>query len=243
MTSLRLNLSHQLENAAQRFTDIKNETQNHLPDRVDIQTFVSRHLNHVAIQMEQAVQWGTQTKNIIEVKAGQIKTDVAVKGNALKKNVIYIYKTITETPEVARQKCIEIAIKVKDFLWRHKKTILFVGLSVLTAAFAPEIFFPVAIATIIVRVVATYALKHLADYYMKDERNPYKIKPLFGPDYVSPLDITLGVIAALDAVALGTIFTTSAKFVPLHIILPIAGGIVAGNFIAKVGMDIANSWV
>ena len=135
----------------------------------------------------------------------------------------------------AGQRCVDTANKIKDFVQRHQGEILFIGCCAITAYFAPHLFFPALIVTVIIRV----ELKQLAKQYLRDEQNPYERNPRFGPHYVSVLDLTLGVIAAADAFALGTIFIAGSWTVAL---IPVLGGVAAGNCLAKMGMDIAHSW-
>lgn len=96
-----------------------------------------------------------------------------------------------------------------------------------------------AIATIILRVELSRHLKKLANEYLKNDHNPYLLNPKHGPTYVTSLDLTLGAIAALDAIALGTIFVAGSWSVAL---IPVLGGIAAGSVAAKWGMDKAYAW-
>lgn len=132
------------------------------------------------------------------------------------------------------------ADKTEDFILRNKHNIFFVVCSLTTAFFAPELFIPSFVATLLLRVGISCQLKSLADYYIKDEHNPYKQSPNYGPEYNNSFTVTMAVISAIDALALGTIYTTT---IPTVALLPIMGGIAAGNAAAKFGMDVANSWI
>ncbi len=92
------------------------------------------------------------------------------------------------------------------------------------------------VATIILRVELTFYLKKLANEYLKPEKNMYLLNPRFGPNYVSTLDVTMAAIAAVDAIALGTIFVAGSWTVTL---IPALAGITAGSCAARLGMDIA----
>lgn len=182
----------------------------------DLQAYMSNQLNH-------AGQWANGMKN-------HVQQGVTAKIHAAQDYVGPKYQS-------ARQKCIATAEKIKDFILNHKVELFFIGCSVATAFFAPQLFFPAAVITIILRVESARQLEKLADHYMKDDLNPYKTNPQYGPNYVSTIALTMGTIAAIDSLALGTFFAPATLTVAL---LPILGGIAAGSTIAKLGMDIAH---
>jgi len=124
---------------------------------------------------------------------------------------------------------------VEEFVFRNKMTLFFIGCAVATAYFSPLLFFPAVIITVIVRVEISRHLQKAADYYLKDERNPYKVNPQY-EKCVNTLELTFGIIAAVDAIALGTLFV--AGFWPVALI-PILGGIAAGSSATKFGKNIA----
>lgn len=142
-----------------------------------------------------------------------------------------------EAYQAVSQSLVDGAAKTKNFVLDHKETILFIGCCCATAYFAPTLFFPTAVAVIIIRVEAAHHLKKLANHFMKDERNPYLLRPEYGPNYISTLEITMAVIGAVDAIALGTIYMASSSVV---VFIPILGGIAAGSYLAKHGMDVAH---
>ena len=126
------------------------------------------------------------------------------------------------------------ANKTKDFIYNNRETLFFIACATVTAVMAPHLFIPFTIATIVVRIELAKYLKNLANEYLKDDHNPYMLDPLYGPNYISTLDLTLVAIAAIDSIALGTIFLTSSLTIAL---LPAVGGIVVGSCIAKYSMD------
>lgn len=192
-----------------------------------LNAYMSNQLNH-------AGQWANGMKN----HAGQwaigmknhVQHGVTAKIHAAQDFVEPKYLSV-------RQKCIDSAEKTKDFILTHKKELFFIGCGIITAYFAPQLFFPAAVITLILRVQGARQLEKLADHYMKDDRNPYKTNPQYGPHYVSTLALTMGTIAAVDSLALGTFFAPASLSVAL---LPIVGGVAVGSTVAKLGMDIAH---
>lgn len=130
----------------------------------------------------------------------------------------------------------EIINKIKEFFYQNKEAIFFLGCSAATASFAPHLFFPTAIAVLIIRIELARNLKKAADYYLKDERNPYELNPQY-EKCINAIDITLATIAAIDAIALGTISLTNCWTIAL---LPVLGGLAAGNSAAKWGMNMSD---
>jgi hypothetical protein len=122
------------------------------------------------------------------------------------------------------------AKKTCDFLYDYSFAFVVVGASCATLYFAPELFIAGAIVSFIARV----EFKNLVDKYIKDEFNPYFDNAKFGPEYLSTTDTVLATAAALDAIVLGTIYCT--PYVAISV-LPILGGFVAGNAMAKIAMD------
>ena len=135
------------------------------------------------------------------------------------------------------QVCKNTAEKTGDFIIRNKNTIFFIGSCCVTGYFAPHLFFPIVVATIILRVELARHLRNYANTHLKDSHNPYKLNPRYGPQYISTMDLTMGAIAAVDAFALGTIFLANSWSIAL---IPVLGGIAAGSTVAKLGMDIAH---
>lgn len=148
-------------------------------------------------------------------------------------------KSIRATCQLVCQKGSESVGKIKEFVLSHKKEIFFLGCCAITAFFAPHLFFTAAVVTIIFRVLLSEFLQKLAENVLQDNYNPFKTIPLNSLKYISNLDIALETIAAVDAVALGTIFTAGTWTVAL---LPILGGIAAGNTAAKIGINIAHRY-
>ncbi len=135
------------------------------------------------------------------------------------------------------QKYHETADKASTFVYNNKDKIFFAGCCIATAYFAPELFLGSAVITLILRVEISHYLKKLADDYLKDEVNPYKSHPRYD-NYMSSIDLMMGGIAAVDAIALGTLFVAGSWTVA---VLPALGGVAAGNCAAKWAMDIIHS--
>ncbi|MBA2367616.1 MAG: hypothetical protein H0V82_01155 [Candidatus Protochlamydia sp.] len=123
------------------------------------------------------------------------------------------------------------AKKICNFLYDYSFTFAVAGASCATLYFAPELF----IAGFIVSFIARVEFKNLVDKYIKDEFNPYADNAEFGPQYLSTTDAVVSTAAALDAIVLGTIYCTPYVAISL---LPILGGVVAGNAMAKIAMDV-----
>ena len=181
-------------------------------------------LGNLQDQFQQAYQWAGG-------KAGVIRNEISAELGKAKQAVIH-------GTQVVQLKLLEAANKTQEFVLRHKETIFFFGCACVTAYFAPQLFFPVLVATIIIRVELTYYLKKLANEYLKPEKNMYIQTPFFGPNYISTLDVTMAAIAAVDAIALGTIFVANSWTVA---IIPALGGLAAGSCVAKWGMDMAQA--
>lgn len=152
------------------------------------------------------------------------------------------YEAITQSCRQKRrhfnQNCQATVDKVKLFIYKNKEALFFIGCSAATAYFAPFLFFPVAIATTVLRIEFSHHLKNLADEYLKEDKNPYKLnRYLYYENCVSSLDLIMGTIGAADAIALGTIFMTNSWTIFL---LPAIVGVAAGNCAAKLGMNISH---
>lgn len=180
---------------------------------------------NISDQIHQASLWANGLKNDVQQSASQ------------KVHAAQTY--IVTTSLSIRQTCVDTAQKTKQFIYDHKEEIFFTGCSAVTAFFAPHLFFPAAVITIIIRVELNWHLKKLAKEYLKDDHNPYLLNALYGPRYVSTLDLSMGTIAAIDSLALGTIYIAGSWSIAL---LPALGGIAAGSAAAKLGMDIAQKW-
>lgn len=167
----------------------------------------------------------TAINSSILIELSGVKTSAQSKIHAAQQCVSNTYLS-------ASQKCQSAKDKTIAFISDNKESIFFCGCCATTAFFSPHLFIPVAIATIIVRTELTKHLKNLAEKHLSDENNPYKPSSAFGPNYVSPMALTMGTIAAL-----GTIFFTNLIMISgLPVLL---GAIAAGDTVAKVGMDLA----
>lgn len=129
-------------------------------------------------------------------------------------------------------KCRATAGKVSETL-HNKQIMFFVTCCTSAAYFTPHLFLPTVIITVITRMELTSYLKKTAEFYMKDDRNPYKINPRY-ENCISALDFTLGTIAGLNGLALATFYITNSWAVYF---LPVLGGVAAGSAIAKWGMN------
>lgn len=132
-----------------------------------------------------------------------------------------------------QQACLDTIGKIEEFLFQNKDRIFFVGCSLTTAYLVPQLFFPTMIGTIIIRVEISRNLKIAADHYLKDEFNPYKKNPNF-ETCLTTTDMTMGTIAAVDSIVMGILILPSTLTVSL---IPVLGGIAAGNCVAKLGMN------
>lgn len=145
-------------------------------------------------------------------------------------------KGAKDSYEAASLICRYTADKVQDFVRTNKKEILFGGCTAVTAFFSPQVFVPVMIATILVRTVATE--------FMKDQvKESSCLKPsiYYGPNYVSRIWLTLATIAAVDAIALGTLFYTHTLWVSAF---PVAlGAVAAGEMAYRFGSDIVTRYL
>jgi hypothetical protein len=148
-----------------------------------------------------------------------------------------IHDDVINKCDTIYKSCKATAEKIEAFIIRNRANIFFIACGIATAYFAPHLFFPIAIATIIVRVEFDRRAKNWTNENMKTEKDPYKKNPTYGPHYVNSIDLTLAAIAAIDAIALGTLFVAGSWTVAL---LPLLGGIAAGSCAAKLGMDIAH---
>ncbi|CUI16540.1 hypothetical protein PNK_0915 [Candidatus Protochlamydia naegleriophila] len=138
---------------------------------------------------------------------------------------------ITKGTEAVAAGCKAASNKTSNFVASNYQTIFFAASTCATAYFAPHLFLPGTIAAVIVRL----ELRKLIDTYIKDEHNPYIKDSKFGPKYVNTTEFVLALAAAVDAAALATVFYTSSWTVAL---MPILGGVVAGNVATKIGMDL-----
>ncbi len=140
-----------------------------------------------------------------------------------------------ETARYAGRQFINTIDKIESILYQHKKTLLFIGCCTITASTAPLLFFPVVLASAALRIEATRKLNETADNYLKDEHNPYKYDSQF--KCIKSLGLAISTVAALDSLAMGTLFLT----IPLAtVLLPVAAGMAAGNALATWGMNRAN---
>lgn len=146
---------------------------------------------------------------------------------------------LLDSGKKAEEKCKEHAKKIEEFIVKNKKIILFVGCVTASAFFAPTAFFSTAVATVIFRVELSQFCRKMAFKYLKEEQNPYIKQPKHGPDYISSIEFKMGIIAGVDALALGTIFV--GGHVGICFIMGLSG-VAAGSCIAKYAMDKIHDW-
>lgn len=141
------------------------------------------------------------------------------------------------TAKHVASKCRETIDKIEWFLYQNKETIFLTSCSLATAYFCPYLFFPAAIVGTFVRIEVAYNLKNAADYFLKAEHNPYRLHPQYDK-CVNSLEMAIGTVAAIDAIALGTLFVTNCWSV--YLVPPILGGLAAGSAVAKMGMNFSH---
>lgn len=175
-----------------------------------------------------------------EEKSVSVRTTVSRKIQATRASVIDTYQSIglncRKAAEQAKLKYRETADKVAQFIYLNKGALFLAACSLTTAYFSPIRFFPSLLIGAVVRLEISHNLKKAADYYLKDERNPYKLSSKY-ENCVSRLDVAMGTIAAIDAIALATLFVTNSWTIAL---LPALGGLAAGSALAKWGMNLSN---
>lgn len=159
-----------------------------------------------------------------------VSDGISTVSDGISKGKQSVINGISTGAETITASCKAASDKTYDFVTDNYQTIFFAASTCATAYFAPHLFVPGAIAAVIVRL----ELRNLVDTYIKDEHNPY-IGTKFGPNYVKTTEFVLALAAAVDAVALATVFYTNSWTVSL---MPILGGVVAGNVAAKIGMDL-----
>lgn len=121
---------------------------------------------------------------------------------------------------------------IEDFINENSQELLFVGATLVTLGLSSSVAVPVFFVSIFVRLEIDRRLKELADKYLKNENNPYQSTDKY--KVVSDFDFSIGVIAAIDSVALSTLFSSSLVLVNLF---PLFGAIVAGSCAAKLIMN------
>jgi hypothetical protein len=150
--------------------------------------------------------------------AHEIKGNIAYRITCLKEGTIYATQTTIK--------------KIEKFFIDYSFAMALTGASLITIYCSPQLFMTGLALSVITRI----EFKNWVNEYIKDHHNPYFLKSEFGPDYLNAIDVTLASVVALDALALKTLFFSPYAAVNL---LPFVGGMVAGNCLAKIGMDLA----
>lgn len=153
------------------------------------------------------------------------------------------YKSVTDgihdgfqrAGNAASSACHKTSDAVAKFVYENSHALLYTGFCLTTAYLAPQLFFPTMIVTIILRIEVTRFLKELAEEYFKPEKNPMNGPPR---PIITHVNLAMSTIAMLDSVALATFFTSSSIVINL---LPMLGGVAAGNSFAKLIMQWANN--
>lgn len=166
----------------------------------------------------------------------RVREGVHNQGEKVRATVIDLGQSCQRTAHQISRSCLDTADRINNFLYENKETIFFIGCCITTAYFAPSLFFPGFFLSLAGRIELSHTFRNLADHYLKDEVNPYKLNPKFD-NCIGTLSLGVEFIAAIDTLAVGTIFMTNAW--TLYTI-PFLGGIIAGNSVAKLGMNLTN---
>ncbi len=144
-------------------------------------------------------------------------------------------KTIClQTTNRVSECCINTVNKIINFLYGNRDLIFFTGCTLPLAYFQPRIFFPTAIGAFLFRIEITRILRNLANEYMKDEKNPYKLQPHFRSP-ITKLDVLFTVIASANAIALSKMLIPSNEYTTY--LIPGFAGLIAANVSAKLAMN------
>lgn len=184
-----------------------------------------------------AEQFSVQTRTHVRARGNQIRvryTQFAGHLAAFSQAVIAQQRVFAESSRTA---IASMANQIRDFAISYKAELFFVACSLTTAILSPGLFFSSLVVTVILRVVTHEFLKKKAGEYLKDEKNPYLTNPTYGSHFGTPLRLTMGIIGAVDAIAL-TALSEDISWVLYA--LPLLGGIAAGNVIAEASLDIAH---
>lgn len=127
--------------------------------------------------------------------------------------------------------------KVSNFVMNNSNTLIFVGCSALTAYFSPGLFFAGIAISVIARVALGPYLKTMSEKIddkvdvIDQEKSLFK-KP-------NSIETGIQVLAAVDAVALGTLYHSASFFVNAF---PIVGGMVVGNELGRVAYNLLETY-
>lgn len=122
---------------------------------------------------------------------------------------------------------------IANFVDQNSQELLFLGSTIVTLALNPSVAIPVFFATMVIRLIVEPKLKDLAYEYLRHENNPYHTNEKY--KVVTEFDYTIGVLAAIDAIALATFVTSNLNFVNMF---PLAGAVIAGSSAAKLIMNL-----
>ncbi|MBA3722159.1 MAG: hypothetical protein H0W88_07150 [Parachlamydiaceae bacterium] len=117
--------------------------------------------------------------------------------------------------------------KTAQFFARNSDKMLYGICCATNLYFAPALFITGAVLSCVIRIEVNRYLRDLAKEYLKPEKN-------FMEKNATPIlttaDSAMATIGAVDAIALGTIFSSSSILINM---LPFFGGVAAGSSIAK----------
>jgi hypothetical protein len=217
-----------------------------------VQGKMSHGCTTMRICLQRAVAESRSTAQNVQLRVGQlsIQTRAYVGGAGNQIRVRYTQfaghlsafsQAVIAQPRVfaesARTAIASMANQIMDFAMTYKAELFFVACSLTTAILSPGLFFSSLVITVILRVITHEFLKKKAGEYLKDEKNPFLNNPTYGPHFATPARLTAGIIGAVDAIALTSL---SEDISWVLRILPLLGGIAAGNVIAEASLDIAH---
>lgn len=181
----------------------------------------------------------TSANQIFEDKKDQIRQKINHIYESTSQNASQVYGNVSSATATQylclKNEASKTSHAIENFVKKYQRELFYGACLVTTAYFAPNLFFISLIATAIIRYQLTETLRAAAQNYLKAEKNPF----IHGssPMKISRLDVTLAAIAAIDALALGTLFYSNSTTVNL---IPVLGGIAAGSTMAKTALESAN---
>lgn len=147
-----------------------------------------------------------------------------------------IHQAFKITGNAVSDACHKTTHAVAKFVYENRHEIMYTGFSLTTAYLAPQLFFPTLIVTVILRIEINRYLKEFCSKNLKEDKNWMN-----GPQrpIMTSLDLSFAAIAAIDALALSSVFISTSIVVNA---LPILGGIAAGSSFAKMVMRRADNY-
>lgn len=152
----------------------------------------------------------------VSVKQG-VTTQMKKTGNSISHTFQSIKLGCKETASNVKSNCLKTVHNIESFVYQNRVKLFFIGCSAIAAYQAPLLFLPAVLAGAAVRFEFARNLKK--------EQNPQKINHQSDKS-LTPLEIAKKVVSRVDT------FAFSAFFLAL-VSLPLAGGFVMGDAIAK----------